>query len=114
MIRKCLRCNKGIDSPDDKNADYVIAADFITDELRDILYVLKHNAATELKEANKEYIDNSEYDWEEVPNVAASTMIEKRVLVLAKQEMRSIQKTGIVCPDCYKPTDTLIWGVHKR
>ena len=25
-----------------------------------------------------------------------------------------IQKTGIICPDCYKETDTVIWGVHKK
>jgi len=25
-----------------------------------------------------------------------------------------IQKTGIICPDCYKPTDTIIWGIHKE
>jgi hypothetical protein len=25
-----------------------------------------------------------------------------------------IQKTGIICPDCYKPTDFVIWGVHKK
>lgn len=24
------------------------------------------------------------------------------------------QKTGIVCPDCYKGTDFVIWGVHKE
>ena len=23
------------------------------------------------------------------------------------------QKTGVVCPDCYKETDFVIWGVHK-
>ena len=25
-----------------------------------------------------------------------------------------IQKTGIICPNCYKPTDTVIWGIHKE
>jgi len=24
-----------------------------------------------------------------------------------------VQKTGIICPDCYKDTDIVIWGVHK-
>ena len=24
-----------------------------------------------------------------------------------------IQKTGIVCLDCYRDTDFVIWGVHK-
>lgn len=25
-----------------------------------------------------------------------------------------IQKTAIICPECYKPTDYVIWGVHKK
>ncbi|MBA7639601.1 hypothetical protein ES703_47260 [subsurface metagenome] len=24
-----------------------------------------------------------------------------------------IQKTGIICPNCYKATDQVIWGIHK-
>ena len=24
-----------------------------------------------------------------------------------------IQKTGVICPNCYKPTDAVIWGMHK-
>ena len=27
---------------------------------------------------------------------------------------KEVQKTGIICPDCYKPTDTVIWGMHKK
>ena len=26
---------------------------------------------------------------------------------------KETQKTGIVCPDCYRDTDFVIWGVHK-
>ena len=26
---------------------------------------------------------------------------------------KEIQKTGIICPDCYKDTDSVIWGAHK-
>lgn len=26
---------------------------------------------------------------------------------------KDIQKTGIICPKCYKPTDFIIWGIHK-
>ncbi|MBA7658855.1 hypothetical protein ES703_66815 [subsurface metagenome] len=25
-----------------------------------------------------------------------------------------VQKTAIICPDCYKPSDFVIWGVHKE
>ena len=24
------------------------------------------------------------------------------------------QKTAVVCPKCYKPTDIVLWGVHKK
>lgn len=27
---------------------------------------------------------------------------------------KEIQKTGIICPKCYRKTDTVIWGVHKK
>lgn len=27
---------------------------------------------------------------------------------------KDTQKTGVICPDCYKPTDFVIWGVHKK
>jgi len=30
------------------------------------------------------------------------------------EDNKEIQKTAIVCPDCYKPTDFIIWGVHKN
>lgn len=33
--------------------------------------------------------------------------------VIEDGEPRDIVKTAIVCPDCYEPTDNLIWGVHK-
>jgi len=56
-----MRCSKKIDTPDSKNADYVLSKDFI------------------VKEGGK-----------------------------------NIQKSGIVCPNCYKPADFVIWGVHKE
>lgn len=27
---------------------------------------------------------------------------------------KDIQKTGVICPNCYKDTDFVIWGVHKK
>jgi len=27
--------------------------------------------------------------------------------------LKEIQKTGVICPDCYQLTDTIIWGIHK-
>jgi len=34
--------------------------------------------------------------------------------VIADGIPKDIQKTGIICPECYKPTDSVIWGVHKK
>ncbi len=33
--------------------------------------------------------------------------------IVMEQVSRDTQKTGLICPDCYKPTDSVIWGVHK-
>lgn len=59
---------------------------------------------------------DSEYDALEVPDVvtAQGQFGEDLVKVIAGVREKDIQKTGIICPDCYKPTDTVIWGVHKK
>jgi len=64
VIIRCFRCGKEIDTPNDSNADYIIAED------------------------------------------AIETIIENGV-------PKDIQKTAVICADCYKPTDTVIWGIHK-
>ncbi|GAI85808.1 unnamed protein product, partial [marine sediment metagenome] len=51
MIIKCFRCNKGIDTPNASNADYVTADDMIAKEPGEVLIALKHNQATLVKEA---------------------------------------------------------------
>jgi len=65
MIIKCFRCGKEIDTPNEVNADYIMAEDTL------------------------------------------ETIIEDGL-------PKDIQKTGIICPKCYRKTDTIIWGVHKR
>ncbi|GAI45229.1 unnamed protein product [marine sediment metagenome] len=137
MIIKCFRCDKEIDTPDEHNADYIVAPDTIAKELRETLIALKHNQATLAKEAQMKevetYLDedgiteltrpkypdlaiaDSEYDAIEIPNIEASKAIgEDLVKVIAEVKDKDIQKTGIICPKCYKPTDTVIWGVHKK
>ena len=27
---------------------------------------------------------------------------------------KEIQKTGVICPECYRDTDFVIWGIHKK
>lgn len=35
-------------------------------------------------------------------------------VVIENGEPKDIQKTAIICPECHKPTDSVIWGVHKE
>ena len=114
MIIECFRCGKELDSPDASNADYIMAADTMAREVREVLVALKHNAATLAKEALGLPIDGSEYDAVEIPNLESSGSIEGLVRVVAEFREQDIQKTGVICPDCYKDTDFVIWGVHKE
>lgn len=127
MYIKCFRCERGIDTPNASNADYVMAQDTIVKEPREILLAVKHNQATLAKQAKikEENVDgsskypdlviaDSEYTTVEMPDIEASKVFgEDLVRVIAKVEERKIQKTGIICPGCYRETDTVIWGVHK-
>lgn len=139
MIIKCYRCNKKIDTPSNSNADYVIADDTVVREPRETLIALKHNQATldkrakmvetesiidsetheeigrKLKYPNLK-IEESEYDEVAVSSVkeANQTIGEDLVKVKAETREKDIQKTGIICPDCYRGTDFVIWGIHKK
>jgi len=110
----CFRCGKEIERPDNSNADYVVAADMIARESVEVLVAFKHNQETLAKQADEVPIDDSEYDQVEVSSLeAAKSLGEDLVKVIAKAEERNVQKTGIICPDCYRDTDFVIWGVHK-
>jgi len=116
MIIPCIRCGKKIDTPDETNADYVIAADLVATETREVMVAFRHNQATLDKKAEGLEIDDSEYDQAEIdlPNIQeahADSLVEKLSPVLRPV---SVQKTGIICPGCYEPDDTVIWGVHKK
>jgi hypothetical protein len=136
MIIPCFRCGKEIDTPDSSNADYVIAEDTKAKEPREVLFALVHNQATLVKRAkiikeNTVTLDtgektpptadfirskfaDDEYDAIEIPDVKASESIKDLVKVVAQVREVDIPKTGIICPDCYKFTDFVIWGVHKK
>lgn len=128
MIIPCYRCGKKIDTPDDHNADYVIASDAVVRESREVFVALKHNQATLEKQAKIQEknldgtpkypgltIADDEYDEVEVPSIEASKSIgEDLVRVEARIKDKDIQKTGIICPDCYRDADFVIWGVHKK
>lgn len=111
MAIKCFRnCGKEIESANATNADYVMAEDTKVDELREVFIALKHTLTTKAKADKDEPIDESEYEAVEI-----ATLAEAKDAVQVKSEIRlkNIQKTGLVCPDCYKPTDFIIWGIHK-
>lgn len=111
---ECFRCGKGLIHPDDTNADYIIAVDTQAKETLRVYKVYFHNAVTIEKLNNKEPIDIEEYDVEIVPNIEIAVADPRFVRVEEVQQEVVVQKTGIICPDCYKPTDLLIWGVHKK
>lgn len=124
----CFRCGKEIDTPSSSNADYVIANDTVVREPREVFFALKHNQATLDKQAKIDernpdgspkypdlVIEDDEYDAVEIPNVETSKIIgEDLAKVVVEERDVDVQKTGIICPDCFKPTDFVIWGVHKE
>jgi len=114
MIIPCYRCGKGIDNPDARNADYVTAADTMVSESREVFIALKQNKATLAKTEKLEVVTDKEYDKVEIPDFEASKGITSLVKVVVEIKDKDIQKTGIICPECYKKTDTVIWGVHKN
>lgn len=142
MIIPCHRCGEEIDSPNETNADYVIASDTIVREPTEVFIALKHNQATLQKASDiiaqwrkdtakirellpderptPEFIvsqfQDNEFDAAEVPSVFAAheQFGEDLFKVTVEVREKDIQKTGIVCPDCYRPNDFVIWGVHKE
>ncbi|GAI60119.1 unnamed protein product [marine sediment metagenome] len=133
----CFRCGKKIDTPKASNSDYIMAQDTIVKELRETLFALKHNQTTLAKQEKMQEIEtyfdtdgvteltrpkypglsieDSEYGATEIPNIEARKAIgEDLVKVVMVKKEKDIQKTGIICPDCFKPTDFVIWGVHKK
>jgi len=92
----CIRCGKDLGQADIHNADYVIADEFIVEEKREQFYAVD--------DKDKFFPIKQTTDSLLIPNV-------KRIEV--KIEDINIQKTGIVCLDCYKETDFVIWGIHK-
>lgn len=97
---KCIRCSKDLGQADIHNADYVIADEFIVSEKREQFYAITEKSGKEILNPIKQASDSLL-----IPNV-------KRIEV--KIEDIDVQKTGVICPDCYKETDFIIWGIHKK
>lgn len=138
MKIRCFRCDKKIDTPGfvakriltnrtskggkpirkiikEFNADYIIAEDTKSREMANVLVALAHNPATLEKQSRGEEIADEEYDAIIVTSYeeAQEKIGEDLVKVIIKTMEVEIQKTGIICPGCYRPTDFVIWGAHK-
>lgn len=96
----CHRCGKPIVRANKDNADYIMA-----DDVKET-------------EAREQIVAVVEEDGKEVRKDVANAKAAKGMPGLKRVEMEEreveIPKTAIVCPDCYQPTDTVIWGVHKE
>jgi len=116
VIIKCFRCGKEIDTPNASNADYIMAEDTTEIEAREFLVALKHNQATLEKQNREEEIADEEYDAVIVASYedAQRDLGEDLVKVVVRLLDVKIQKTGVVCPGCYKGTAFVIWGVHRQ
>ena len=138
MIIPCMRCGKEIDSPNATNADYIMAEDTAGRErvpkvIRRQKTVEEVRAEMDALEAEKaefeEMITAYEKDGKEPGDLSIGDIrdeleaIEEEIagdidpiktIHLRTTEVVEVQKTGIICPDCYKDTDLAIWGVHKK
>ena len=116
MIIPCVRCGKKIDTPDEGNADYITAPDLVVSELREVMVSLREAPDTLAKKAQGLAVDDSEYEKADIDlaNIQEAHLDALVAKLVPTSKPVSVQKTGIVCPECYKPTDTLIWGIHKK
>ena len=127
MIIPCFRCGKALNSPDASNADYIMASDTVAEEARQVLIAVQ---LTDKAKAAKTEIESLERAALEIPEDLKLQAAERlRTMVSSIEEaqtmsglervevesrMMPIQKTGVICPDCYRDTDFIIWGVHKK
>jgi len=133
----CYRCGKEIDTPDEKNADYVMAEDTKVTEPREKTVMLPKTEA-ELKYEEDRMKKDLEMLWavaktcEDTKVIPAGLTIEDIYEEIEGVEQlledglppnkgvslgfvtEEVQKTGIICPICYRPTDFIIWGVHRE
>ena len=116
-MANCIRCHKDLillrikkdktvviqQVSDERNADYVIADEFTALEKREHLYAISEDV--EGKEENVRTRVNRIEDSQTIDKL-------KRVEVVVEDE--AVQKTGLICPECFNPaTDFVIWGIHK-
>jgi hypothetical protein len=108
---KCFRCGKELGHADDKNSDYIIADDTKADEYRETFT----NTEIQPGAVEKAQKDLAPDDLQTFKTLDAVEALKRpnRVKTEVTLELTTIQKTGIVCSDCHKDTDLIIWGIHK-
>ena len=118
MIIPCMRCGKELDSPNAANADYVMAEDTIVKEDREVLVAVLKDRPRILGTDDPHLLspDIIPGNIEEVSSLkeAQERFGDDLVRCEVRQIEKDIQKTGIICPDCYKDNDLVTWGVHKK
>ncbi len=113
MIIHCFRCGKPIETPNASNSDYITAEDTKAEEARECVVAIKHTKETLSKAEKAEVIDDSEYTVTPVSSFEEAKMDVNTVRVEVRMLPAAVQKTGIICPDCHRVEDFIIWGVHK-
>ena len=114
MIIRCYRCGKDMATPNSTNADYITADDIASDEEVEVIYALKHTEQTRDKLEKGEKIPDDLYQAIEIRDVMQADNDSDVARVVRKCEVRRVQKTAIICPECHKPGDFVIWGVHNE
>lgn len=62
----------------------------------------------------KQFDINKDFDYEVVTSKEEADMIPSAIGTVMRDVKLSVEKTALVCQDCYKPDeDKIIWGVDK-
>ena len=100
MIVKCFRCGTELDSPDNRNADYIIAKDTMASDPREVFVAMIQGETEGVEVVSRKVAEE----------IYGDTLVEVNVEIGDKM----IQKTGVICPQCHKGGDNIIWGIHKK
>lgn len=126
MLIPCYRCEKQIDTPRAGNAFYVISSDALVDMEVDVCVAVCHSKealdaakaieedgdiAEETKASSIEAeLEKYEKSGIEVKDNAEALNVAGYIRTEIRREARPVQKTAIVCLDCKKDDDQVIWG----
>ena len=58
-------------------------------------------------------VPTEKFDWKEIDSANEVQVNDDCALSYHTVEERDVQKTGLVCPECAKDSDEVIWGVDS-